>query len=241
MAALAGVAALKVTGAAAAGAATVGCLLVKELSSQAFSLTVAHLTEVLAYLGRRPDHQTRAVHDQVALLVPTAKLRIIQCMLSDFEWLRDESRTIDSLCERLAELADSIRIQVRLIGLAVEEFNKLWFRSWRTLDVSAHTAAIRSDVQDLQDTFELLKVMLPLALRNPKSYRNTHAKNNSNNAEEKLIKPPITNVPALEAPSSTTSSAARKQAELPTTSGCTSLVLANSWTTVEPNIDCPGK
>lgn len=147
-----------------AGLAAVGCLVVKELSSQAFSLTLAHLSDMMAYLNRKPDEVTRLIHKDLVALVPTAKLKIIHAMLYDFEWLREESKTVDSLCDRLTELAQSINYHTQQIGVAIDHFNQLWLKSWRTLDVSANIEAIKRDAHHLNETFELLKIMLPSCL-----------------------------------------------------------------------------
>ena len=168
MAALVGAAA-GITVGAAAGVATsaagalgsVGCLVVKELSSQAFALTLSHLSDVLTYLTRKSDDVTKLVCEELAKTVPTAKLKIIQCVLFDFEWLRDESKTMDALCERLTELAQSIHFNVQQIGYSIEAFNQLYFKSWRTLDVSMHLQIIKQDVKELNETFELVKLLLP--------------------------------------------------------------------------------
>lgn len=146
---------------ATAGLAAVGCLVVKEFSSQAFSLAVSHLGDVMSQLNRKPDDATRLIHKELIALVPTAKLKIIHAMLFDFEWLREESKTVDSLCDRLTELAQSINYHTQQIGIALDHFNQLYFRSWRTLDISPNLEAIKRDVHHLNETFEVLKIMLP--------------------------------------------------------------------------------
>lgn len=148
----------------AAASAAVSCLIVRELSSQAFSVTLTRLTDVLIFMSRKPDDMTRAIHDEMVKLVPSDKLKIIQCVLCDFEWMRDESKTVNALMERLTELAQIIHYRVQQIGLALEDFNTLWFRTWRTLDVSDHLAAIKKTSAIIDETFELLKIMLPSCL-----------------------------------------------------------------------------
>lgn len=142
-------------------AAQLGCMVVKELSGQAFSLTVTHLVEALAKLGRKPDDVTKSIHADLVKLIPTSKLKIIQCMLADFEWLRQESKTIDALMERLTELAQTIHYHAQQISQKIQEFNQLYFRGWRTLDVSEHVEAIRKGSHHLEETFDLLKHLLP--------------------------------------------------------------------------------
>lgn len=147
-----------------AGLAAVSCLVVKELSSQAFALTVSHLGDMMAYLKRGPDDLTRMIHTDLVKLVPTSKLKIIQAILIDFEWLREESKTVDSLCDQLTELAQFINYHTQQIGLAIEHFNQLYFRSWRTLDVTDHMSAIKKHSQMLEETFDILKDLLPSCL-----------------------------------------------------------------------------
>jgi len=149
-------------GAGAVGA--VGCLIVRELSSQAFSLTLTQLMDVMSAIRRNPEDVTQLVHDELISIVPTAKLNIIKCVLCDFEWMRQDSKTINALCNRLTELAQSIRHQVKKIDLAVDTWNERYFRRWFSLDVSTHFKIIKQDVHELNETFELLKVMLPSCL-----------------------------------------------------------------------------
>jgi hypothetical protein len=145
-------------------AAAVGCMLVRELSSQAFALTMTHLSDVLAAIQRGPNEVTRLIQRDLTDVVPSAKLRIVHAMLIDFEWLRDRSRTIDSLCDRLTELAQSIHFRTHAIGDEIDRFNALYFRSWRTLDVTGHISGIKADVVQLNETFELFKALLPSCL-----------------------------------------------------------------------------
>jgi hypothetical protein len=147
-------------------AAAVGCLVVRELSSQAFSLTLAQLKEALAFMGRSPDYVTKWAQAQLEEVVPSARLHIIQCGLADFEWARAESKMVDALCERLAELAQEIHANIGRIHRAVDDFNQLYFRSWRTLSVERELAAIRAAVKLLQETYDEFKSMLPSCLAN---------------------------------------------------------------------------
>lgn len=230
MAALAGAAAgaaAGVAGTAAVALGSVGCLVVKELSSQAFSLTLCHLTDIMSYLTRKSDDVTRLICDELATTVPTAKLKIIQCVLFDFEWLREESKTIDSLCERLTELAQSIHFNVQQIGLSIEAFNKLYFRSWRTLDVSIYLQIVKQNVKELHETFELLKLMLPSCISLTQSKPRIHAlrklhlqkfnKTKASSNDTTLIKSPENNNTVESKPESNSSNS------------CTALVLSNSW------------
>lgn len=150
--------------AASTALTAVGCLVVKELSSQAFTMTISHLSDVMSFMGRRPDDVTRALHRELVGIVPTAKLKIIQSILIDFDGLRHESKTIDTLAERLTELAQSINYHTQQIGIALEHFNQLYFRGWRTLDVSDHLTAIQRDSKSLEETFDLLRGLLPSCL-----------------------------------------------------------------------------
>jgi hypothetical protein len=250
MAAIAGVAGVAATAAAgtvaAAGSAaavalgSVGCLVVKELSSQAFALSLGHLSDIMTYLTRRSDDVTRLICDELTKMVPTAKLKIIQCVLFDFEWLREESKTIDSLCERLTELAQSIHFHVQQIGLNIDAFNKLYFRSWRTLDVSLHLQIIRQHVHDLHETFELLKLMLPSCISLTQSRPRIHAirKFQKLKSTSPSTKPSSPNSPTL--PTTATTSATATNAVVVGDANnnnnnnnsnnlCTALVLSNSW------------
>ena len=140
----------------------VSCMVVKELSSQAFSITLAHLTDLIR--RPHPDMASKSIQEELSDIVPTAQLHIIQSVLYDFEWLRTDSKTVDALCERLTELAQSIHGHAKHVQLAIDEWNQLYFRTWRTLDVSTHMKALRSDVAQLHQTFEVLKNLLPSCL-----------------------------------------------------------------------------
>lgn len=147
-------------------AAAVGCLVVRELSSQAFSLTLVQLKELLAYMGRSPDYITKLIQTRLAEIVPWPRLQIIQCGLIDFEWARSESKMVDALCERLAELAQEIHVNISRIHAALDEFNQLYFRTWRTLNVEGELGNIRQAVKLLQETYDEFKTMLPSCLAN---------------------------------------------------------------------------
>lgn len=140
----------------------VSCMMVKELSSQAFSITLAHLTELIR--SPHSDTASKSIQEQLVEIVPTAQLHIIHSVLYDFEWLRTDSKTVDALCERLTELAQSIHSHAKQVQLAIDQWNQLYFRTWRTLDVSKHLNALRTDVAHLDKTFELLKNMLSSCL-----------------------------------------------------------------------------
>lgn len=219
MAAVTAGAATTVAGTAAVALGSVGCLVVKELSSQAFALTLGHLSDILSYLTRRSDDATRVICEELTKIVPTAKLKIIQCVLFDFEWLREESKTINSLCERLTELAQSIHFHIQQIGLTIDAFNQLYFRSWRTLDVSLHLQVVRQNVHDVHETFELLKLMLPSCISLMQSSIRKLQKLKSSSAGTAV---------ATTAPLTTTTTNTT-DATNATPNPCTALVLSNSW------------
>ena len=78
--------------------AAVGCLVVKELSSQAFALTLSHLSGMFVAMSRTADDMTTSIRNELLQIVPTPKLRIIQAVFFDFEVLGTNSKTMDSLC-----------------------------------------------------------------------------------------------------------------------------------------------
>jgi hypothetical protein len=143
------------------GLATAGAVLaVRELSSQAFSVTLGQLTKLLATIGSRPDDVSKQIHNEMLQLIPHSKLKIIGCVLMDFEQVRDESKTIDALCERLIDLEQQIHYWAKEIETKIDKYEQLYFRTWRTLDVSAELAAIRQQSHHIDETFELFKWML---------------------------------------------------------------------------------
>jgi hypothetical protein len=148
-----------------AAAAAIGCLVVKELSSQTFAIAVSHLGDVVAYLSRKTLENTTStvlsVHQQLQRLVPTAKLKIIQAVLYDFEPLRQQSKTVDTLMERLAEVAQTIHYHVQQIQLAEELHEQKYFKEWRSFDVAEHMEAITAANVHLEDSFQLLTKLLP--------------------------------------------------------------------------------
>jgi hypothetical protein len=143
-------------------AGAVGYLVAKEMSGQAFSFTLARISDVLSRLSRHDSDAGKGIHAQLARLIPSAKLNITQALMTDFENLRTTSKTIDALLQAVDDAASRIMAESHSIELKIEAHNKeAWFAGWRSLDVSQHLDCVRFSVDALESNFALLAQLLP--------------------------------------------------------------------------------
>jgi hypothetical protein len=142
---------------------TLGYMVVKEFSAQAFSVTVGRLADALVQFSKTTDVVILDVHKMLIQVVPTMKLKIIQAMLIDFDELRHQSKTIDTIMDSLNITANEIYVEVGLIEKAQNYYNECWLRSWRPymLDVKPNIGKIKESVLNLDRDLDLLKALLP--------------------------------------------------------------------------------
>lgn len=140
-----------------------GYMVVKEFSAQAFSITVGRLTDALVQFSKNTDVVVQDVHKVLIQIVPTMKLKIIQAMLIDFEELRHQSKTVDTIMDSLNATANEIYVEVGLIEKAQNYYNECWIRSWRPylLDVRPNISKIKESSLNLDRDLDLLKALLP--------------------------------------------------------------------------------
>jgi len=117
----------------------------------------------LIQLSKNTDVVIQDVHKLLIQVVPAMKLKIIHAMLIDFEELRHQSKTIDTIMDSLNATANEIYMEVSLIEKAQNHYNECWLRSWRPymLDVKPNIVRIKESSSNLDRDLDLLKALLP--------------------------------------------------------------------------------
>jgi hypothetical protein len=143
--------------------AAVAYIVANQLSGPALSLTIGKLADLLMSLGNKQDDVVQKAHNEITRVVPFVKLKIVHAMVSDFEDLRRRSKTVDAIMDGLNESADDIYRSLTMVKLAANEYEALWFRSWRThlFNVEPELTRIRTSADRLDRGFQLLIDLLP--------------------------------------------------------------------------------
>lgn len=142
---------------------SIGYIVAKELSVQAFGFTLGRLSTLLTDMSKYSTESAQSVHRQLTNLVPTAKLKIVDAIIRDFENVRSCSQTIDALLESMADTASLIHIEVHLINLRVQKFESWigWLSLMGRLGIDDNLNKLRVLSSTLEDNFALLTQLLP--------------------------------------------------------------------------------
>ena len=140
-------------------------LVAKELSYQAFTVTLSKISSTMLNfsLTTSSDDLVKESYSLIKSDVPVAELKIVEALLIDFDSLRQQSKTVDTIMNCLNQSMNDIFHELSQIHAQISYYESCWFRSWRIglLNIQPNINKIRKESTLIRTNMQLLKDLLP--------------------------------------------------------------------------------